>query len=632
MLYDNQFPSYCSTNNNCQDLCVTCLDGSRCIKCKSNAYLDDSGLCKIHCKPGYEFKLVSPYCTEICGDGKNMGSYECDDGNVIDGDGCDHNCKKESNVICTKDNLQDICSFPSYSISFVEGMYKLVVAFNYEVKDLNDYISQLKVKIKDSTGQDISIPIEGVNKINNSALMLSLYLDNISISASDKLYIEFPGIPTYVYGNESIGTKDIEKVAIPSSAPSKAVGAHVIMAISLFVWVFYIVVMILRKKSLSMGREMIEAYKLLVIMSVVNIHRLPDYMKAMYTYAEYFTLSFIPKALISLKYSDSYYSNEFIYDKAANLQLLPTTNFLINFSTYLILAMVMILLFIVLKYTTRCKPSKISTILAKMRNAFQYSAMFVVASIIEVPMLICIFAQFRNVQLGNSALVGIGMVFAIIALLAYAVWLIFIGIFVHKHHIYFNSTEYRQKYGQLYDRFSCSNKQSYTLILFTVRKLSTIIVLIPTQPYVQILILMVTTTLYLVWILIVKPYKTRIGFLSSIFTDISYLLSLIVIIFLNSPTVFIDYYSLTSYLGVTFLIGVVYSRTIPCLVLAIYAIREKRVIMPIKRLEDTVKSLKNEDSNEDSRNKEDTVDKTLIDTREFRVANQKYQNQGRTKL
>jgi cysteine-rich repeat protein len=31
-------------------------------------------------------------CIEICGDGFNYGSYECDDGNLLDKDGCNSKC------------------------------------------------------------------------------------------------------------------------------------------------------------------------------------------------------------------------------------------------------------------------------------------------------------------------------------------------------------------------------------------------------------------------------------------------------------------------------------------------------------------------------------------------------------
>ena len=42
---------------------------------------------------GWKCEDGSPWnpdtCTELCGDGINYGEHECDDGNNIDGDGCD---------------------------------------------------------------------------------------------------------------------------------------------------------------------------------------------------------------------------------------------------------------------------------------------------------------------------------------------------------------------------------------------------------------------------------------------------------------------------------------------------------------------------------------------------------------
>ena len=34
-------------------------------------------------------------CTEICGDGLNLGQYKCDDGNLANGDGCSSKCLLE---------------------------------------------------------------------------------------------------------------------------------------------------------------------------------------------------------------------------------------------------------------------------------------------------------------------------------------------------------------------------------------------------------------------------------------------------------------------------------------------------------------------------------------------------------
>jgi hypothetical protein len=31
--------------------------------------------------PGMDYPILNGVCTEICGDGMNLGQYECDDGN-----------------------------------------------------------------------------------------------------------------------------------------------------------------------------------------------------------------------------------------------------------------------------------------------------------------------------------------------------------------------------------------------------------------------------------------------------------------------------------------------------------------------------------------------------------------------
>ena len=49
-----------------------------------------------------KFINVNDICTEICGDGFNMGEFECDDGNTADGDGCSSKCAVEVNYRCSK--------------------------------------------------------------------------------------------------------------------------------------------------------------------------------------------------------------------------------------------------------------------------------------------------------------------------------------------------------------------------------------------------------------------------------------------------------------------------------------------------------------------------------------------------
>lgn len=48
---------------------------------------------------------------EICGDGKNLGAYACDDGNRIDGDGYSKTCEVEQGFDCRVDSGKETCVY-----------------------------------------------------------------------------------------------------------------------------------------------------------------------------------------------------------------------------------------------------------------------------------------------------------------------------------------------------------------------------------------------------------------------------------------------------------------------------------------------------------------------------------------
>jgi len=66
--------------------------------CSSNCQIENNYNCTTN-------KLLGPsICFEICGDGAliNLG---CDDGNNLDGDGCSSNCTLEPNFNCSNGSL-----------------------------------------------------------------------------------------------------------------------------------------------------------------------------------------------------------------------------------------------------------------------------------------------------------------------------------------------------------------------------------------------------------------------------------------------------------------------------------------------------------------------------------------------
>lgn len=54
--------------------------------CDSNCFIEVG----FECKSGYHH--WRDYCNDICGDGRSIGYYACDDGNNFDFDGCSSTC------------------------------------------------------------------------------------------------------------------------------------------------------------------------------------------------------------------------------------------------------------------------------------------------------------------------------------------------------------------------------------------------------------------------------------------------------------------------------------------------------------------------------------------------------------
>ena len=52
-------------------------------------------------------------CVEICGDGFNFGMVQCDDGNLLNGDGCNSKCLIEPGWNCSGGSklMPDTCVY-----------------------------------------------------------------------------------------------------------------------------------------------------------------------------------------------------------------------------------------------------------------------------------------------------------------------------------------------------------------------------------------------------------------------------------------------------------------------------------------------------------------------------------------
>ena len=123
----------------CHPSCATCngFGPESCLKCapKLNQVQGPNG---ILCKTCQQINIgyttdAQGNCQEICGDGKNLGQYQCDDGNIINGDGCSSECLIENGYKCTHGaDLLDHCInvlFPTATLQLLKGN-TLVIQFS----------------------------------------------------------------------------------------------------------------------------------------------------------------------------------------------------------------------------------------------------------------------------------------------------------------------------------------------------------------------------------------------------------------------------------------------------------------------------------------------------------------------
>jgi cysteine-rich repeat protein len=197
----------------CHRNCKKCSgpENYHCIDCQSSiGYIKDSSYFMtqrdtytcLTCEE-YDIRLKTPtngklQCEEICGDGYNMGIFQCDDGNLLSGDGCSSNCEIENGWECSGGSLisQDECIdvvpptmllIRSKNSSILTIKFSEVVVYTNAIENATDDFYQCaKVKvIKANQEYPISWSlISTPNFTQFKEIQLSLYI-NLSTTGTE---------------------------------------------------------------------------------------------------------------------------------------------------------------------------------------------------------------------------------------------------------------------------------------------------------------------------------------------------------------------------------------------------------------------------------------------------------------
>ncbi|CAD8122013.1 unnamed protein product [Paramecium sonneborni] len=170
------FQNQCSQ---CAEQCLDCKNSaSNCISCRYQT--NSSGTCQL-CQNnlGYYSDQINKKCYSKCGDSLKTLEEQCDDGNLLSGDGCNQFCQMEKKFLCKN----GICITPEYPIPILfsygdQSLYNNKRKFKLEYNTLlnltQDNIIEKQLQLyfkKQTTITPIDIPymIEKQYQFNNQA-------------------------------------------------------------------------------------------------------------------------------------------------------------------------------------------------------------------------------------------------------------------------------------------------------------------------------------------------------------------------------------------------------------------------------------------------------------------------------
>ncbi|CAK55844.1 unnamed protein product (macronuclear) [Paramecium tetraurelia] len=182
----------------CSEECQTCeSQQNNCIKCRfSNSNTEEC----LTCSQEHGFTNIDNQCLSICGDGIRTFQEFCDDGNLLNGDGCNQFCNIEDGYVCEveclKINYIEILLQEDRLDNIYDSKRTIKLKFNQEIKiSTNSSITSF-VQITSNTPHLILTNIsitdnsEFENGYYNIALDLDLELDSSAISPSINVIIQ----------------------------------------------------------------------------------------------------------------------------------------------------------------------------------------------------------------------------------------------------------------------------------------------------------------------------------------------------------------------------------------------------------------------------------------------------------
>ncbi|CAD8151440.1 unnamed protein product [Paramecium pentaurelia] len=542
---------YLNKNNECErcsQSCITCINSSKnCLQCR---FLQADQTCKI-CDQEYGFQIKDNKCQAVCGDNMIVDIEQCDDGNIIDGDGCNSQCMIEQGFICNP-NCQIINPIIIILKSDPKDKYfnskrYCYLDFNQDViidgtlsQMINMQITnssiQFNTNISHLNTQSLLIEIEFLNNVQNPIIQIEISTPSkIKNNQGANLENNIQTIQLLSYTQQSEGTK--------TATNSSSNFAYFIMIFLLSLAGFSFIT-----GGLSIFFNLLDSIQMLAYLKYLNIifpYNLQMYFET-FGFAEFnFLKEYISIQITILdfdfkisenqpdqKFAEEGYSSLFIINILSVLSVFIITyftfmlsqllhkicNFYINYlhyniknDNYFILSIFQYYLYIVAKHLQS---------LSIIYNTQFHNNIIRTIMTVAMDFNMAIFLQLKMYQYDMR----FSYYLSLISLIAHLLFIYYGLIAISKKQYEFVTLIYKQKHESFLEgnpEYHQNQFVKYYNIIILIKKMMFMFALIFLYhcPYFQILISSIQNIIFIGYILLIKPLKDINEFYKVILTE-----------------------------------------------------------------------------------------------------------------
>jgi len=542
----------------CHDSCLNCLGplNSDCIECKlSLKRMQTEIKNRVKCLSCSEFNpgFTNNHdlkCHEICGDGRNLGEFECDDGNLYNGDGCNQECKIEYGFKCVKRyNNPDFCYDylePTAKLKIISSNLA-VIEFSEQIKidiDSNDFIAHfINITIEFSKEPcivqkfgNIQIPANSVI----SSIVINLDIQCTLRGGVEKFNLTFikPDKITDLYGNH-LTTKHLYANAkrflyISESEKTTVEASGTVFSASSFLTF-----------GLVIGMSLLQSTAVGSFWSFVNMLQLASYIPILkyeipYNLQIFFTeYMSVSKVVFPFKLLPNFILNpltllkSFIAESIGdNFEICgyETFSFLWNFGEELITWIWLLAFYLLLNFLDNVLPENRFVFIRRWKKDYEFNT--VIRVLIECYMNL-VFCSFLNIWISHPTSVAnqISLTAAILASFLSIGFLVVSFNLVETRRKERKSIKFKEKYETIIEDLKIGYKKShfanrYYYPFFMIRRIFYAVVLITliNYPLIQIGII----TLFIIgpmifYLAYCMPFKQKVTNYLNIYNEITLL-------------------------------------------------------------------------------------------------------------